>query len=180
MILSVVLAIVGGLVSERFISIFTDNPLIISQGRDYLVIVTIFCFGSIITQAAFATLQGSGEMIKPMIGQILGAVSNIILNPIMIFSLLGFPALGIRGSALATVTGQIIGMIYMLVVVFKGKKNFLKLNFKVFHFDATIIKDIIVVGLPAAVMQGLGSVMITGYNLILATFGMSAVAVFRA
>jgi len=177
-ILSVALAIIGVLISEKFISLFTDNPLIISQGRDYLVIVTLFCFGSIITQAAFATLQGSGEMIKPMIGQIMGAVCNIILNPIMVFGLLGFPALGVTGSAIATVTGQIIGMIYMLIVVFKGKRNLLKLNFKVFHYHSTIIKDIIVVGLPAAVMQGLGSVMITGYNLILATFGMSAVAVF--
>ncbi|MGV8905128.1 MAG: MATE family efflux transporter [Acetobacterium sp.] len=177
-ILSVVLAIFGSLISERFISLFTDNLLIISQGRDYLVIITIFCFGSIITQAAFATLQGSGDMIKPMIGQIIGAVTNIVLDPILIFGLLGLPAMGVRGAAIATVIGQFIGMIYMLVVVFKGKKNFLKLNFKVFHYDAIIIKDIIVVGLPAAIMQGLGSLMITGYNLILATFGMSAVAVF--
>lgn len=177
-ILSVALAIIGVLISERFISLFTDNPLIISQGRDYLVIVTLFCFGSIITQAAFATLQGSGEMIKPMIGQIIGAVCNIILNPIMVFGLLGFPALGVAGSAIATVTGQIIGMIYMLIVVFKGKRNLLKLNFKIFHFEGSIFKDIVVVGLPAAIMQGLGSVLITGYNLILATFGMSAVAVF--
>ncbi|HEY5537158.1 MAG TPA: MATE family efflux transporter [Acetobacterium sp.] len=177
-ILSVILAIVGILISEKFISLFTDNPLIISQGRDYLLIVIIFCFGSIITQAAFATLQGSGEMIKPMVGQIIGAVCNIILNPILIFGLLGFPALGVRGSAIATVTGQIIGMVYMLIVVFKGKKNLLKLNYKIFHFERSIFKDIIVVGLPAAIMQGLGSVLITGYNLILATFGMSAVAVF--
>ena len=177
-ILSVILAIVGILISEKFISLFTDNPLIISQGRDYLLIVTVFCFGSIITQAAFATLQGSGEMIKPMVGQIIGAVCNIILNPILIFGLLGFPALGVRGSAIATVTGQIIGMVYMLIVVFKGKKNLLKLNYKIFHFERSIFKDIIVVGLPAAIMQGLGSVLITGYNLILATFGMSAVAVF--
>ncbi|HEY5556565.1 MATE family efflux transporter [Acetobacterium sp.] len=177
-ILSVILAIFGILISEKFISLFTDNPLIITQGKDYLLIVTVFCFGSIITQAAFATLQGSGEMIKPMIGQIIGAVCNIILNPILIFGLLGFPALGIRGSAVATVTGQIIGMVYMLIVVFKGKKNLLKLNYKIFHFERSIFKDIIVVGLPAAIMQGLGSVLITGYNLIVATFGMSAVAVF--
>lgn len=177
-ILSVALAIIGVLVSERFISLFTDNPLIISQGSDYLLIVTIFCFGSIITQAAFATLQGSGEMIKPMIGQIIGAVANVILDPILIFGLLGFPAMGVKGAAIATVISQILGMTFMVFVVFRGKKNYLKLNFKVFHFDATIIKDIIVVGLPAAIMQGLGSVMITGYNLILATFGMSAVAVF--
>ncbi|KNZ43228.1 MATE family efflux transporter [Acetobacterium bakii] len=177
-VLSVVLGIIGLFVSEGFIALFTDNPLIISQGRDYLLIVTVFCFGSFVTQAAFATLQGSGEMIKPMIGQIIGAVCNIILDPILIFGFLGFPAMGVKGAAIATVVGQMIGMVYMLFVVFRGKKNFLKLDYKVFHYRHKIVKDIVVVGLPAAIMQGLGSVMITGYNFILASFGMSAVAVF--
>jgi len=177
-ILSIALAVMGFFISEPFIRLFTDNALIISEGRIYLLIVTIFAFGSIITQAAFATLQGSGEMIKPMIGQIIGAVSNIILNPILVFGLIGFPALGVAGSAIATVSGQMLGMIYMLLVVFKGKHNYLKLDYKTYHYESAIVMDIVKVGLPAAVMQGLGSLMITGYNLILAGFGMSAVAVF--
>lgn len=177
-ILSIGMAILGAVISEMFIRLFTDNSLIISQGKDYLMVISIFSFGAIITQAAFATLQGSGDMIKPMIGQIIGAVLNIILDPIMIYGLLGFPAMGVKGAAIATVTGQIVAMIYMLFVVFKGKKNQLKPNYKEFAFNAAILKDIIVVGLPAAIMQGLGSLMVTGYNLILASFGMSAVAVF--
>nr|WP_320027016.1 MATE family efflux transporter [uncultured Acetobacterium sp.] len=177
-VLSIALAVMGFFISEPFIRLFTDNALIISEGRIYLLIVTIFAFGSIITQAAFATLQGSGEMIKPMIGQIIGAVSNIILNPILVFGLIGFPALGVAGSAIATVSGQMLGMIYMLLVVFKGKHNYLKLDYQTYHYESAIVKDIVKVGLPAAIMQGLGSLMITGYNLILAGFGMSAVAVF--
>lgn len=177
-ILSIGLAVMGFFISEPFIRLFTDNALIISEGRIYLLIVTIFAFGSIITQAAFATLQGSGEMVKPMIGQIIGAVANIILNPILIFGLIGFPAMGVAGSATATVVGQMLGMIYMLVVVFGSQKNYLKLDYKTFHYETGIVKDIVKVGLPAAIMQGLGSLMITGYNLILAGFGMSAVAVF--
>lgn len=177
-ILSLVIVVLGFFISETFIGLFTNNELIISQGRDYLLIVTMLSFGSIITQAAFATLQGCGDMIKPMIGQILGAVLNIILNPILVFGLIGFPALGVRGSAIATVVGQIIGMIYMLFVVFKGKNNLLKLDFRSFHYDGSIIKVILKVGLPSAIMQGLASIMITCYNLILTTFGMSAVAVF--
>lgn len=177
-LIAVILGILGLISSQAFISLFTDNVNIISQGSQYLIIVTIFCFGSFITQAAYSTLQGSGEMIKPMVGQIIGAITNIILDPIMIFGLLGFPAMGVAGAAIATVTGQFIGMTYMLMVVFKSNKNELKLDYKIFHFDPSIIKDIFRVGLPAAIMQGLGSLMITGYNLILSGFGMSAVAVF--
>ena len=176
--LAVTIGIMGFLVAEPFIALFTDNASIISQGRDYITVITVFSFGSIFTQAAFATLQGSGEMVKPMIGQIIGAVSNIILDPIMIFGLLGMPAMGVKGAAIATIIGQMLAMTYILLVLFKGKNNLLKLDFKKFSFQSHIIKDIIEVGLPAAIMQGLGSVMITGYNLILAGFGMSAVAVF--
>ncbi len=178
MLIAAVLGILGFFTAEAFISLFTDNASIIAQGRAYLMIVTTLCFGSFITQAAYATLQGSGEMIQPMVGQIIGAVVNIILDPIMIFGWLGFPALGVAGAAIATVIGQIFGMAYMLLVVFKSSKNYLKLDYKVFHYESAIIKDIFKVGLPAAIMQGLASLMITGYNLILAGFGMSAVAVF--
>ncbi len=168
----------GYFIAEPFIGLFTDNANIIAQGTSYVTIVTVFCFGSIIAHAAFGTLQGSGEMIKPMIGQIIGAVTNLILDPIMIFGLFGFPALGVAGAAIATITGQMLSMLFMLIVVFKGKNNLLKLDLKKFHYQPKIIKDIITVGLPAAIMQGLGSLMITGYNLILSGFGMSAVAVF--
>lgn len=177
-ILSILLAIMGYLVAGPFIGLFTDNANIISQGTSYVTIVTVFCMGSIVAHAAFGTLQGSGEMIKPMMGQIIGAVTNLLLDPIMIFGLFGFPALGVSGAAVATVVGQTVSMIFMLFMVFKGKNNLLKLDLRKFNYQGKIIKDIIVVGLPAAIMQGIGSLMITGYNLILASFGMSAVAVF--
>nr|WP_243259626.1 MATE family efflux transporter [Eubacterium sp. 1001713B170207_170306_E7] len=177
-ILSLAAAILGGLFSNAFVKMFTDNPEIIKGCTDYLLIVTIFSFGSIITQAGFSTLQGSGDMIQPMIGQLIGAITNIILDPIMIFGLLGFPALGVTGAAIATVTGQIIAMVYILVVVLKRKKNLLKLHFRSFKYNGSIMKDIAVVGLPSAIMQGIGSFMVTGYNLILAGYGMTAVAVF--
>lgn len=177
-ILSLAAAVLGAVFSNIFVKMFTDNPEIIKGCTDYLLIVTIFSFGSIITQAGFSTLQGSGDMIQPMIGQLIGAITNIILDPIMIFGLLGFPALGVTGAAIATVTGQIIAMVYILIVVLKRKKNLLKLQFRSFKYRGAIMKDIAVVGLPSAIMQGIGSFMVTGYNLILAGYGMTAVAVF--
>ncbi|MEG0495516.1 MAG: MATE family efflux transporter, partial [Eubacterium sp.] len=75
-------------------------------------------------------------------------------------------------------TGQIVAMIYILFIVIFRKNNLLKLNFKAFKYNGNVIKDIAVVGLPSAIMQGIGSFMVTGYNLILTGYGMTAIAVF--
>ncbi|WP_438593278.1 MATE family efflux transporter, partial [Eubacterium aggregans] len=123
-------------------------------------------------------LQGSGDMIQPMIGQLIGAVVNIVLDPIMTFGLLGFPAMGVTGTAIATVAGQIVAMIYVQCIVAFRKKNILKVHIRGFKFDVTIMKDIIAVGLPAAVMQGSASFMVTFYNLILTKYGTTTIAVF--
>ena len=177
-ILSVIAALIGIFFSESFSRMFTDNAEIIGNCTSYLFIVTVFSFGSIVTQAGFSTLQGSGDMIQPMIGQLIGAITNIVLDPIMIFGLLGFPAMGVTGAAVATVAGQILAMCYILLIVAFRKKNLLKLSLKGFEFSPEMLKEIAIVGLPSAVMQGIGSFMVTGYNLILAGYGMTAVAVF--
>ncbi|MDD4507637.1 MAG: MATE family efflux transporter [Eubacteriaceae bacterium] len=177
-ILSAVLAVAGALTAHAFVSMFTDVEEIINGCTVYLTVVCVFCFGGIVTQAGFATLQGSGEMIQPMIGQLIGAVTNIVLDPIMIFGLLGFPAMGVKGAAIATVSGQILAMVYIIAIVRFRKKNILKPRLKGFKFQGAIVKDIIEVGLPAAVMQGISSFMVTFYNLILTQYGTTAIAVF--
>ncbi|MDO4289029.1 MAG: MATE family efflux transporter [Eubacterium sp.] len=177
-IIAIAAALIGILFSESFAKMFTDNGEIVEGCASYLFVVTVFSFGSIITQAGFSTLQGSGDMIQPMIGQLIGAIVNIVLDPIMIFGLLGFPAMGVTGAAIATVTGQILAMVYIVCIVLFRKKNLLRLNLRDFKFSGEMIKEIAVVGLPSAVMQGIGSFMVTGYNLILAGYGMTAVAVF--
>ena len=177
-IIAVAAALIGIFFSERFARMFTDNAEIVAGCASYLFVVTVFSFGSIITQAGFSTLQGSGDMIQPMIGQLIGAVTNIVLDPIMIFGLFGMPAMGVTGAAIATVAGQILAMVYIVMIVVFRKKNLLHLNFRTFRFSGEMLKEIAVVGLPSAVMQGIGSFMVTGYNLILAGYGMTAVAVF--
>lgn len=170
------IALMGVFVMPSFVSMFTDDPLIIQYTIQYLEIVMIFAFGRILAQAGVSILQGSGEMVIPMFSQLIGAIGNIILDPIMIFGLFGFPALGVRGAAIATVTAQIISMIFVFVMVFKFKKV---VKFKPFSFrvNREILKKILVVGLPAAIMQAVASVMLTGLNLILASFTTTAVAV---
>ena len=177
-IVSIILVIIGWFGITPFMDIFTSDPDILSKAVAYGQIITVFSFGIVICQAGFSTLQGSGNMMQPMIGQILGAVLNIILDPIMIFGLLGCPALGVAGAAIATVIGQIVGMIYIIIIVMRKKGNLLHLDFRKFKYKKNILMDIIRVGLPAAVMQGIGSFMLTGFNLILASFGSTALAVF--
>lgn len=178
LILSILIIPFGYFGVRPFASMFSTDADIIQKTYEYASIVMIFSFGVMICQAGFAILQGTGNMIQPMIGQIIGAVLNIVLDPIMIFGLFGFPALGVAGAALATVTGQIIGMIYIMYMVFFGRHRLLRLDFRQFRFKSPIMGDIIRVGLPSAVMQGIGSFMVTGFNMILARFGPTPIAVF--
>lgn len=175
-ILYLIVAIGGFLLVPSFFKVFTDNQLIIKYGISYTRIILVFSFGRIFAQAGMSTLQGTGDMVKPMRAQLIGAFSNIILDPILIFGAFGIKGLGVSGAAIATVIAQVLSMIYILFVIFKGN-NLLKLNLKNFKFKGQIVKQIIVIGVPVAIMQGLGFIMITGLNFILKGFSESAVAV---
>ena len=109
--------------------------------------------------------------------QIIGAVFNIIFDPILIFGLLGFPKLGMAGAAIATVAGQILAMIISFIVIF-SKKNDVRLHLKGFRPDAKVIRDIYAVGFPTIVLQAIGTVMTLLLNAILIAYTETAVAVF--
>lgn len=175
-ILYLFIAILGLLFAEPFFKLFTDNTLIVTYGRQYLTIIMVFAFGRIFAQAGMSIFQGSGEMVIPMVAQLIGAITNIILDPILIFGWFGLPALGVPGAAIATVIAQIISMVYVLLYLTVFKKV-IKFKFKGFKVNKQILMQIIFVGLPAAVMQALASVMLVGLNLILAGFTTTAVAV---
>ena len=105
-------ALLGLLFSRPFIQIFSSNEAVVQAGTDYLAIVTILSFGIFVEVSVEKTLQATGNMIYPMVFQLIGAVINLIMDPILIFGLMGFPAMGVAGAALATVLGQIIAMVY--------------------------------------------------------------------
>lgn len=163
---SVAVAIIGILFSDKFFTIFTDTPETIEMGRQYMMICTVFSIGIFMQIIAERLLQSTGKTHLSMITQMAGAVLNIILDPIMIFGLLGCPKLGIAGAAVATVIGQCFAMVLALFMN-HYKNTEIKISFKGFKPDGEIIKDIYKVGVPAIVMQSITSIMTVGMNRIL-------------
>lgn len=150
---------------------------IAALGAQYLSIVLIFSFG-LFTQFIFERiLQSTGRTLFTMISQATGAIINIIMDPILIFGLLGAPKLGIAGAAIATVFGQIIAGI--IAIIYNLKKNpDIELNFRGFKPDGAIIGNIYKIGIPSILMQSIGSVMTAGMNLILMGISSTGTAVF--
>lgn len=155
----------------------TTDSDIYTMGISYLSIVCICSFG-VFAQFIFEKLlQSTGMTFYSMISQLSGAVTNIVLDPILIFGLLGFPAMGVAGAAIATVMGQCVGA--TLAFIFNIKKNHeIQLSVKGFKPDGQIIGKIYKVGVPSIIMQAIGSVMTYGMNLILIQFTSTATAVF--
>lgn len=172
----VIFACFGFFFTEKFVMSYSENPHVAADSIAFCKIVTIFSLFLFIQFSAEKILQATGNMILPMISNLIGAIINIILNPILIFGLLGAPKLGVPGSAYATVIGQSIAMCIALFFLFV-KKHALHVTFKNFKFSFNTIGNIYAVGLPAIVMQAIGSVMIFGLNKILVSFSIAAVAV---
>ena len=172
----IVFAVLGFTVSTPFFSMYSDDPQLIQMGVDYLSCVFIFSFGTLIEINLEKTLQATGNMIQPMIFMLIGAVTNIILDPCLIFGFWIFPRLGVLGAAVATVTGQILSMIYALIIMLV-KKHQIKIKIRGFRPRLSIIKNIYTVGIPSAVMQSISSVMLLFMNQILVRFSTDAVSV---
>lgn len=154
-----------------------DTDIIINYGVDYLRLCMICSFGLFGQVMYERLLTSTGRTLLTMITQGTGAIVNIILDPIFIFGLLGAPKMGVKGAALATVTGQIVAAI--LAIIFNHKKNHdINVCFKGFRPDLKLIGEIYVVGIPSIIMQCIGSVMTYTMNRILYTFSSTAVAVF--
>lgn len=170
-------AVFGLFFARTYFTVQTSNPEIIEQGTIYLSVCSIFSFGIFLEIALERIMQSTGRTIYNMITQGLGAIINIILDPILIFGLFGLPRMGILGAAVATVIGQIIAM--LLLLYFNIRKNSdVNLNMRRFRPDTAIIAEIYRVGLPSIIMQSISSVMTFGVNKILLLFSETAVSVF--
>lgn len=175
----VLFVVIGFLAVKPFYlsQVKTTESDIYTMGISYLSIVCICSFG-IYGQFIFERLlQATGKTFLSMLSQLAGAVTNIILDPILIFGMFGLPKLGVAGAAVATVIGQCVGAAIAITLNLK-KNHEIHISFKGFKPDGQIIGKIYTVGVPSIIMQAIGSVMTYGMNLILIQFTATATAVF--
>ena len=153
-----------------------DRDLILEMGTRYLRTVTVFSLGVFGAVLMERMLQSTGNTTLSMVTQLAGAVTNIILDPILIFGYLGFPAMGVTGAAVATVIGQHTS--FLVGFLLNQRKNpELRLVPREFAVNGPILRDILAVGLPSTVMQAIASVMNVGMNGLLSSFAEGNAAV---
>ncbi len=141
------------------------NQRVVEAGVQYFTCVLCLSLFSIIQVMIEKTLQATGNMIYPMLFQLLGAVVNIIFDPLLIFGIGIFPEMGVLGAAVATVFGQFCGMVFALIILFR-KRHKVQIRLKGFRFDPITVKNIYAVGFPSIIMQSIGAIMMLGLNAI--------------
>ena len=174
---TLIFIVLGFTIPEVYFKSQTTDLEIIDYGIKYLRVCLIGSFGLFTGITFERLLQATGQTVNSMIAQLAGAITNIALDPIMIFGLLGCPALGITGAALATVVGQFVTLFVSAYLNFKKNKEIV-FNFKTFKPSKSVIAEIYRVGIPSILLASIGSVMTYLMNLILGAFTMTAVAVF--
>lgn len=176
-IIYVIFVILGVFGIKKYLTIQTENPVVISMGTTYLDICVFLSFGVILFGIYEKMLQSTGKTIYSTIAQIAGAVANIILDPIMIYGLIGCPAMGIAGAAAATVIGQILSLVIALYFQYFRNRE-IPAGIKYFRLKGSVVKDIYSIGVSAIIMQALMSVMTFGVNIIFHAVSEDAVTAY--
>ena len=151
---------------KTYISSQTVDPEVISMGTSYLRTCCVISFGIIFFSLFEKLLQATGRSLYSTIGQVVGAVVNIILDPIMIYGIGPVPEMGVKGAAYATVIGQVASAVLLFIFHMKLNKEF-EHDLKYMKPNVGIIKQIYAIGLPAIIAQALMSIMVYVMNLIL-------------
>ncbi len=176
-IIYIVFILFGVFGTRPYIESQTSNEIIIEMGVDYLRICSVISLGIVFFSIFEKLLQATGRSVLSTTAQIIGAVVNIILDPIMIYGLLGCPEMGVKGAAYATVIGQIASFIVAMVFHLKYNKE-ISNNIKYFKPSLKTIKEIYAIGLPAIIAQALTSVMTYGLNIIFVGISESVVTAY--
>lgn len=167
----VLFALLGIFVSKPFMLFLNSgSDQIVTYGTEYLTIALVFSLGSFVQIMIEKCIQATGNMILPMTSHLIGAITNIILDWLLVFGVGIFPEMGVRGAAVATVAGQFVAMFYLVIILFV-KDTGIKISFKGFKLKFGVIKDIYKVGLSGIVMQAVGSLTVALINFIIKTSG---------
>ena len=174
---SLLFVILGLFFIGPFVSLFTNQKDVIEYGIQYGTIVITFTFGSFIHIAIEKMFQACGNMVMPMFMQLIGAIVNIVLDPILIFGYFGLPAMGVSGAALATIIGQFVAC-FVSIALFIHQHTPIHVSFKNIKIDTQIFKQLYSIAFPSGLMMCLPSVLVSCLNGILASVSQSAVAFF--
>lgn len=173
----ILFVLIGVFLTDVFFKTQTDSEVIMKYGTTYMRICCICSIGMFVQAMTEKLLQSTGKTVIAMITQMTGAVTNIILDPILIFGYFGLPRMGVAGAATATVIGQCVAAV-LAVILNQLKNKEVCVSFKQSPVSLRMIGEIYKVGIPSIVMQAIGSVMTYGMNLILMSFSSTAAAVF--
>ena len=169
--------VIGLFVTIPFVGSYAERGTEIFDAA--VTYMRIICVGSLFIHLQVQlekVLQSTGNMVAPMACSLTGAIINIIMDPILIFGLLGFPEMGVAGAAIATVFGQFCSLIVGIIFMVKGE-HLVHVKLFGFKLDWHIVKEIYKVGFPSIIMQAIGSFMLIFYNMILVVYSTTAVAV---
>ncbi len=167
-----VFAILGISVAKPFLSLYTDDAELLKLSNEYTVIVMVVSLFMFLTLMNERILQGTGDSLSSMTSQLSGAITNIILDPIFIFTF----KLGVSGAAIATVIGQAVSFVVSLRLVMKNK--YIKIKWHHLKLKRSYVKNIYAVGAPTIVTNSISTVMTSALNGILIAFSTTAVSVF--
>lgn len=174
---SLLFVFIGLFLSKPFLQLFTTDQEILSWGTEYSMIVICLSFGQLFHIYYEKLFQAVGNVMMPMIMQIVGAVVNIILDPIFIYGYFGVPAMGVSGAAIATVIGQMASCV-LSVILFKKTDTGITISFKNFKWNMNIVRNIYSIAIPSSLLSAMPSLLVTVLNSILASISQTAVAVF--
>lgn len=172
----IIFLILGLFFSRTFVEFFSDNPEIIENAVIYCQIVTMFSIFIMIQINNDRILQAQGNMLVPMVTNLVGATVHIILAYFLVFGKWIFPEWGVAGAAIATIIGQGTGVLLGSLYIYK-KNHLIRIRIRGFQMDWGVIRDIYSVGFPSILMQSLASLMLLAVNGILIGFSEAAVAV---
>lgn len=161
--------IIGLTLMPSYMNAISSNTKVVEEGIEYLKIVVIGAFGLIFSITFEKLLQSTGKTLLVMFAQASGAIVNIVLDPFLIFGWWIFPEMGIKGAALATIIGQFFGcFIGLLLNIFLNKE--IHFNKQTLKIDFKLIKEILIIGIPSAIMAAIASILTFVFNKILMIF----------
>lgn len=165
---------IGIFFTKNLISLFTSNTTLIDMASRYTRIILTGSIAIFIPMISNNILRGQGNTFLPMISMLIGSIINIVLDPIMIFGLIGFPALGIEGAAYATIIARIFSGLFIVIKIM-DTRNSVFIKVRHLNLNPKILKPVFHVGLPSMVMQLLASIMIAGMNRIVGNMDLIAI-----